>query len=113
APQVAAAQAESKEARLQRQMTQLQREAEATMQREGNWADKNGIDLSGKAKTQKEEEEGQALVWAFNALFLGTIYGFLNGTIGWWNYDENGRKLTAEEYKKANGVDKPNLPGSW
>ncbi|CAE7731446.1 unnamed protein product [Symbiodinium pilosum] len=61
--------------------------------------------------------EGSYIKWGlsqqiFAAVFFvlfpfGTLYLIFSGRLGWWNYDEDGKELTAEEYRKANNAEKP------
>ena len=52
--------------------------------------------------------EQQIFAAVFFVIFpFGVLYLLFSGRFGWWNYDFDGKELSAEEYKKANKVDKP------
>lgn len=52
--------------------------------------------------------EQQIFAAVFFVIFpFGVLYLLFSGRFGWWNYGLDGKELTAEEYKKANKVDKP------
>merc|ERR1712228_522811 len=111
----ASIQLESKETRLQRQKAQLQEQIEIARENNPKWVEQDGLELKDIGTREEKEDtlESRLALAAFWVPLTVVIYLILNGTLGWWNYDLDGRKYTAEEYKKANGRDKPNLPGSW
>ncbi|CAJ1359949.1 unnamed protein product [Effrenium voratum] len=56
-----------------------------------------GTDV-GEGGYVKWGQEQQMFAFVFFVLFpFGTLYLIFSGRLGWWNYDESGRELNAEE----------------
>ncbi|CAL1158487.1 unnamed protein product, partial [Cladocopium goreaui] len=67
-----------------------------------------GADELGEGGYVKWGLEQQIFAAVFFVIFpFGVLYLLFSGRFGWWNYGLDGKELTAEEYKKANKVDKP------
>lgn len=67
-----------------------------------------GADELGEGGYVKWGLEQQTFAAVFFVIFpFGVLYLLFSGRFGWWNYGLDGKELTAEEYKKANKVDKP------